>query len=486
MNQKPITAVIFDLDNTLVASKKLQECRENRDIGSFDKLIQSVQLFQPVKKILDEIKKSKIPIAIVTNSPRWYTERLLNHFNLTHYFSVIVTYNEVSRDYIKPSPKGIEIALEKLKLKASHQVLYIGDEEKDFIAAYYAGIKPIAPSWATRAPISLTPATILNSKALLQCLPDTYNANLIAECVALHKSFDFEKQQLNFIPLNEEGQVTALERDEIKVIALGRYFSKKSFLTYSYHENHPLSLDISSKEESSTYVVPNYYVDLLVHACEKISDYFFDKKDQEFDIITVIPSKKGKNPRLENMLRRIQSKSQLSVAFIQDLFEFKEGAQSMKSAGAFEHRYNEIKDSLLVKKKYLSTIKDKNILIIDDVTTTSATLKYARQILNRANAKRVLGLCLAKTVSILDQKLCRKCFAPLRIRKNKRTGIPFYGCSNYHEKQCTFVDAVRVKDCPKCGDSMIIRPSKKDSSRFLGCATYPKCSHTESYVKNDF
>ncbi|MCK5866826.1 MAG: type I DNA topoisomerase [Mycoplasmataceae bacterium] len=36
------------------------------------------------------------------------------------------------------------------------------------------------------------------------------------------------------------------------------------------------------------------------------------------------------------------------------------------------------------------------------------------------------------------------------------------------------------KECPKCGEQLIIRRNKKEGSRFFGCSNYPECVHTES------
>ena len=35
------------------------------------------------------------------------------------------------------------------------------------------------------------------------------------------------------------------------------------------------------------------------------------------------------------------------------------------------------------------------------------------------------------------------------------------------------------KDCPKCGEQLIIRRNKREGTRFFGCSNYPECVHTE-------
>lgn len=51
-----------------------------------------------------------------------------------------------------------------------------------------------------------------------------------------------------------------------------------------------------------------------------------------------------------------------------------------------------------VKEKYLKKIKGKNILLIDDVKTTGATIESCSKALKKAGVKRVYVLTLARTV----------------------------------------------------------------------------------------
>jgi len=51
-----------------------------------------------------------------------------------------------------------------------------------------------------------------------------------------------------------------------------------------------------------------------------------------------------------------------------------------------------------VNKKYRNSIKDKTILLIDDVATTGATINNCAKALKKAGAKKVVVLTIAKTV----------------------------------------------------------------------------------------
>jgi len=59
-----------------------------------------------------------------------------------------------------------------------------------------------------------------------------------------------------------------------------------------------------------------------------------------------------------------------------------------------EKRLNNIKNSFEVKNAEL--IKDKNIILIDDVSTTGATMAEAKKVLREAGAKSIMALVVAR------------------------------------------------------------------------------------------
>lgn len=59
-----------------------------------------------------------------------------------------------------------------------------------------------------------------------------------------------------------------------------------------------------------------------------------------------------------------------------------------------EKRLKNLEGAFGVKNSEI--IKDKNIILVDDITTTGATLSEAKKVLLRARAKKVIGLTLAR------------------------------------------------------------------------------------------
>ncbi|MCS6233601.1 HAD-IA family hydrolase [Shewanella baltica] len=486
MENNKVEAVIFDLDDTLVRTSSLAQFRESRDKEGLKKNLHKSKLCSPVKQIIDEIKKRNIKLALVSNSPRWYVDEVLNFHNIND-FEIIIAYDDVHAGGIKPSPKGINMALKRLGIANPNRCIYIGDQDTDFNAAYYANVKPVAPSWATRHPIEQVPAAILNSTTLINSLDDYNKIGLIADQVAFYKTFNFPKTQLNFAPLNEEGSIVPLNKNDIKLITFGRYFSQGSELTSLYHEKHQLSKDIYAKELSETYVVPQYWVDLLSRVIITIPQYFFENNKSHFDIITVIPSKKGKNKRLENLLKRIEQICDTKSKFIPDIFEFKDGAKSLKTLGSREARKAELDANYILKEKHIASLEGKSILIIDDVITTGATFDKSFSLLTSVKAGVSIGVSVAKTVSIREaNKFCPECGSLMKIRSNKKTGIHFWGCCAFYEtgiRKCSYTEEIKIKDCPKCEGNIVKRHNNRNNSSFLSCSSYgtsEACGYTES------
>lgn len=439
-----VEAIIFDLDNTLVNTNSLKEYRESPfKLPLTEEQLSTTKLYPKTRAILESLTRRKIPLAIVTNSPRNYALDILRFHEIYDFFDEIITYNEVGPDGVKPSPDGINLALSSLELGSSNNVLFIGDDAKDINASYAAGVKPIAPAWASKEFIGQMPAAMMSTQFLNEELNNYNHIDLIADRCANSNTFNIDKKWLFFIPMNRDGNIGAIKKNEIDFICLGRYFSQKNKLTARLHEQHKLSKEIYKKETDPSYVAPEYWVELLNHFIKKTPSYLFNT-DSYFDIVTVIPAKKGKNKRLENLLTRLsRHSSNQNTVYISDLFFFSEGAQSLKTLGRDE-RAREIESSLHFNPKYSSLIMNAKILIIDDVITTGSTLKGAKSILQSMNPERVLSIALAKTVSISEEmQFCERCGRLMRVRRNAKTGEHFMGCTGFF-------------DNPKCRHTMSI------------------------------
>jgi phosphoglycolate phosphatase-like HAD superfamily hydrolase/pyrimidine operon attenuation protein/uracil phosphoribosyltransferase len=482
-----LDGVIFDLDNTLANTSSLELIRENQDYaGLTSEVLKNVTLFSNVKNILIFLKDKNVPMGIVTNSPKWYAEKVLKHLEIEQYFPTVITYTDVGATGKKPSPTGLNLALNALGLSANtHNVIYVGDDGKDIIASYQANIFPVIASWSRRSLISNTPFAVLSSSHLMRYYDSINDLFLIAERCANEGSLNFQKDFLNFLPLDKSGNIVS-KPTELEILCFGRYFSQKNIITAQLHDKHALSLAIIEKEVAgNTYQVPHNWVEIFSHAINKIPLY---KSSQatSIDIVTVIPAKKNKIPRLEQMLNSIQKiNDNKDILFLTDMFIFDDDARSAKELGRTE-RYSELVDKLHFNQNYSHLVSGKNILILDDVITTGSTLRVAREKLLSYFPSKVLGACIAKTVSLQKEfKECPLCHSELFINKNKTTGARFYSCrskdsnNNYN---CNYTESIKEKDCPECERPMYRKTNSYTKGIFLACSGFKEeksCNYTE-------
>lgn len=95
-------------------------------------------LFGDAVPVLDTLKERGIRMAIVTNTSRQAAEMIFAKHELSEYFAVVITRNDVVQ--LKPDPQGILLALERLGDRAE---FFVGDTRIDSEAARNAGIKSI-------------------------------------------------------------------------------------------------------------------------------------------------------------------------------------------------------------------------------------------------------------------------------------------------------------------------------------------------------
>jgi len=118
-------------------------------------------------------------------------------------------------------------------------------------------------------------------------------------------------------------------------------------------------------------------------------------KYQEY-IITYIPlSKKSKKIRGFNQCEYIAKKisRDLSIQVLEVLIKQKETKEQKRLKR--DERYENMKDAFEIKKGI--EVKNFNIILIDDVTTTGATLQEAYELLKKNKIKHIKLLTLAKS-----------------------------------------------------------------------------------------
>jgi len=101
----------------------------------------TLRLYPDVQRTLNVLAKMGLKLAVVSDAPSREAWMRIYYLNLHHVFDLVLTFDDVGER--KPSPKGFEMALEKLGIKTD-EALMIGDwPERDVVGASKLGIKTI-------------------------------------------------------------------------------------------------------------------------------------------------------------------------------------------------------------------------------------------------------------------------------------------------------------------------------------------------------
>ena len=95
---------------------------------------------------------------------------------------------------------------------------------------------------------------------------------------------------------------------------------------------------------------------------------------------------------------------------------------------------NLLKDQVVLSiSQFLTTnkefdLKDKNIIVIDDQFTSSATAQEIVTQLRARGAKNILFIALFYLILPIHSKKCPRCNNDMKISIRKEDGIKFYNC----------------------------------------------------------
>ena len=183
MSLAEVKGVLFDLDGTLadtapdlvqalnlslsdvgIAAKPLADMRSAASHGSFalvDAAIPGVddalrtqvqqgllahyqringdhcQLFDGIAPLLDWLELCRVPFGVITNKPARFTRPLLHKLKLSSRMPVMISGD--STRYPKPHTAPMLLGAQQLQCQPQH-ILYLGDAERDLLAAQAAGM----------------------------------------------------------------------------------------------------------------------------------------------------------------------------------------------------------------------------------------------------------------------------------------------------------------------------------------------------------
>ncbi|MGB1109237.1 MAG: HAD family hydrolase [Gammaproteobacteria bacterium] len=117
-----------------------EELKEEFLADYAEALCVQTQLFTGLESVLGHCQDIGLPWGIVTNKPGWLTEPLLEQFALPYEPGCVVCGDTL--EHRKPHPAPLLHACRLLGVEPEHAV-YIGDDERDMIAARDAGMRGV-------------------------------------------------------------------------------------------------------------------------------------------------------------------------------------------------------------------------------------------------------------------------------------------------------------------------------------------------------
>ena len=102
------------------------------------------KLFPGMAELLDGIEARGLRWGVVTNKSTRFTPRLLAALGVDKRAACIVCGD--STPHLKPHPASLQLAARNLEL-APEQCVYIGDDQRDILAAHAAGMSSVAAAW---------------------------------------------------------------------------------------------------------------------------------------------------------------------------------------------------------------------------------------------------------------------------------------------------------------------------------------------------
>lgn len=407
----PIRLCLFDLDDTLLRTHDLELFRGaanvNNNSQQYTNALMGAYLGDPFRAIYSQQQlvqlRSDHPTmkwGVFTRAPRHYARTLLSAAYPAFQWDVVIAYEDVPRT--KPHGDGIWTAMRQCGVKHVDQVALVGDEKTDIQAAYQGG------SWSILDQSSWTRPWESSRYWAMERLADAVidDPSKLSKVLAQPKGYWPELEYQRDGDAAMVGRVPRFDsinhffprpdRSYVPITVLGRLFGEYDDLR-PRRQWHALTDEIHAHKSATKF--PAAWVQV-------IRQYLYRIGAGGDCLVTVIPFKPGRPARLEALLDQVRQsdiaepiREGTTFSFAPGVLAFRAGAMSSHGQHlSREDRFANVGQNLFVALP--DHVHGKRVVVIDDVTTTGATLLWAHRYLISADALSVSCVSLTKAVGI--------------------------------------------------------------------------------------
>lgn len=404
----PLRLCLFDLDDTLLRTDDLESFRWPVEVGrvggDYERRLAAEYASREDRAIYTQEDllelAGRFPTlawGIVTRAPAHYAHALLGLAYPNVPWTSVIAREQVRAT--KPEPDGVRRAMAEGEIEHGEEVLLVGDALVDVQAAYRAGCRSALETSAWGRPadadcfeaLSRLPDAIVRGPAELAAILERPTHGLPELEYRLASGGDAERPtgRVEYI---EHRLPDETDPSRTKVAVLGRYFTKASRLD-ERRGRHTLSEQIIGRKSATTF--PETWIQALRTVL--LTECYAKRA-----LVTVIPAKAERIRRLEALLEQLARshreqpvRDDREYVFAPDLLAFDARAVANKTANPGDRERN-VRDHLHVVDP--DRVRGEHVIVIDDVVTTGATLRWADRRLREAGATTVSPVALAKSV----------------------------------------------------------------------------------------
>ena len=168
--------------------------------------------------------------------------------------------------------------------------------------------------------------------------------------------------------------------------------------------------------------------------------------NEKWDYFTYLTDKESTIPK--NKMKEIFDMVSTSITKIQ-MFKWSEDTNgSLRNRNLYKERRDFLEQYLKIQLPKNISLQDKNVIILDDQLTTSATAWHVIQQLKGLGTKNILFVAMFQmTLPVNNGNICPKCGKPMLLKIRRSDGHRFYSCTppQYRGEGCGYIEDIPMQ-----------------------------------------